>query len=57
MTEFELLRKSKYVDLSMTFEERNHFKTELKDIILSSVKLFSCSCKLEINLSRRNKLP
>ena len=31
MTEFQLLNRST-LDLSMTTEEKNHFKTKLKDI-------------------------
>ena len=37
MTEFELLYRSTS-DFSMTSEEKNHFKTKLKDIALSSYK-------------------
>ena len=40
MTEFELLYRST-LDLSMTTEEKDRFKTKLKDIALSSFKLFS----------------
>ena len=50
MTEFELLYRST-LDLSMTTEEKDRFKTKLKDIALSSFKLFSDSCKFENNLS------
>ena len=35
----------------MTTEEKDRFKTKLKDIALSSFKLFSDSCKFENNLS------
>ena len=50
MTEFEPLYRST-LDLSMTIEEKNRFKTKLKDIALSSSKLFSDNCKFENNLS------
>ena len=50
MTEFELLYRST-LDLSMTTEEKDRFKTKLKDIALSSFKLFSDNCKFENNLS------
>ena len=50
MTEFELLYRSTF-DLSMTAEEKDHFKTKLKDIALSSFKLLSDNCKFENNLS------
>ena len=50
MTEFELLYRST-LDLSMTTEEKDRFKTKLKDIALSSFKLFSDNGKYEINLS------
>ena len=50
MTKFELLYRST-LDLSMTTEEKDRFKTKLKDIALSSFKLFSDSCKFENNLS------
>ena len=50
MTEFELLYRST-LDLSMTTEEKDRFKTELKDIALSSFKFFSDNCKFENNLS------
>ena len=50
MTEFELLYRST-LDLSMTTEEKDRFKTKLKDIALSSFKLFSDNCKFESNLS------
>ena len=50
MTEFELLYRST-LDLSMTTEEKDRFKTKLKDIALSSFKLFSDNCKFEYNLS------
>ena len=46
MTEFELLYRS-----TMTTEEKDRFKTKLKDIALSSFKLFSDNCKFENNLS------
>ena len=35
----------------MTTEEKDRFKTKLKDIALSSFKLFSDNCKFENNLS------
>ena len=50
MTEFELLYRST-LDLSMTTEEKDRFKTKLKDIALSSFKLFSDNWKFENNLS------
>ena len=50
MTRFELLYRST-LDLSITTEEKDHFKTKLKDIALSSLKLFSANCKFENNLS------
>ena len=46
MTEFELLYRS-----TVTTEEKDRFKTKLKDIALSSFKLFSDNCKFENNLS------
>ena len=46
MTEFELLYRST-LDLSMTTEEKDRLKTKLKDITLSSFKLFSDNCKYE----------
>ena len=49
MTEFELLYR-RTLDLSMTSEERDCFKTKLKDIALSSFKLFNGNCKFENNL-------
>ena len=49
MTEFQLLNRST-LDLSMTTEEKNHFKTKLKDIAQLSFKLFSDNCKFENNL-------
>ena len=50
VTEFELLYRGT-LDLSMTTEEKDRFKTKLKDIALSSFKLFSDNCKFENNLS------
>ena len=44
MTEFELLYRST-LDLSMTTKEKDRFKTKLKDIALSSLKLFSDKLK------------
>ena len=35
----------------MTSEEKDRFKTKLKDAALSSFKLFSGNCKFENNLS------
>ena len=49
MREFELLCRST-LDLSMTTEEKDRFKTKLKDVALSSFKLFSDSCKFQNNL-------
>ena len=54
MTEFELLHRGT-LDLNMTFEKRDYFKTKLKNITESSFKLFSGNCKLENDLSTRNK--
>ena len=34
----------------MTSEERGHFKTKLKDIVLASFKLFRDKCIFENNL-------
>ena len=50
MTEFELLYRST-LDLSMTTEEEDRFKTKLKDNGLSSFKLFSDNWIFENNLS------
>ena len=50
MTEFELLYRST-LDLSMTTEEKDWFKTKLKDIVLSSFKLLSNKFIFENNLS------
>ena len=50
MTKFELLYRST-LGLFMTFEERIRFKTKLKDMALSSFKLFSDNFKFENNLS------
>ena len=50
MTEFELLYGST-LDLSMPTEEKDRFQTKLKDIALSSFKLFSDNGKFENNLS------
>ena len=55
MTEFELLYRST-LDPSMTFEERDRFKTKLKDVAFSSFKFFSDSCEFENNLSTEEKL-
>ena len=49
MTEFELLYRST-LDLSMTTEEKDRFKSKLKDLALSSFKIFSDNCKFENNL-------
>ena len=35
----------------MTSEEKDCFKTQLKDMALSSLKLFNGNCKFENNLS------
>ena len=50
ITVFELLYRST-LDLSMTNEEKDRFKTKLKDIALSFFKLFSDNCKFENNIS------
>ena len=50
MTEFELLYRST-LDLSMTTEKKDWFKTKLKDIVLSSFKLLSNKFIFENNLS------
>ena len=50
MTKFELLYRST-LGLFMTFEERIRFTTKLKDMSLSSFKLFSDNFKFENNLS------
>ena len=50
MTEFELLYRRNF-DLSMTSEEKDYFKTKLKDIVLPSFRLFSDNCKFENDLS------
>ena len=50
MTEFELLDRST-LNLSMTNEKKDRFRTKLKDIALSSFKLFRDNCKFENNLS------
>ena len=50
MTEFELLHRST-LDLSMKTDEKDHSKTKLKNIALSSFKFFSENCKFENNLS------
>ena len=50
MTEFELLYRRKF-DLSMTSDEKDYFKTKLKDIVLPSFRLFSDNCKFENDLS------
>ena len=55
ITEFELLYRST-LDLSMTTEEKDRFKTKLKDIALSSFKRFSDNCKFENNLSAETRL-
>ena len=47
MTELELLYRSTFY-LSMTTEEKDRFKTKLKD---ASFKLYSDNCKFENNLS------
>ena len=50
MTEFELFYRSAF-DFSMTSEERDRFKTKLKDMTLPSFKICSDNCKSENNLS------
>ena len=50
LTEFELLYRSS-MDLSLTAEERERFKTKLKDIALTSQKFYNDNCKFENNLS------
>ena len=50
LAEYELLYRST-TDLSMTLEDRECFKAKLKDIALSSYKLFNDNCKYENNLS------
>ena len=50
LAEYELLYRST-TDLSMTLEDRERFKAKLKDIALSSYKLFNDNCKYENNLS------
>ena len=50
MTKFELLYR-RTLDLSMTTEEKDRFKTKLKAIAFSSFKLFIDICKFENNLS------
>ena len=47
MTELESLYRSTFY-LSMTTEEKDRFKTKLKD---TSFKLYSDNCKFENNLS------
>ena len=44
VTKYEVLYRST-LDVSMTIEEKDRFKTKLKDIALSSFKLFSDNCK------------
>ena len=52
IAEFKLLYLYRStLDLSMKTEEKDRFKTKLKDIALSSFKLFSDNCKFENNLS------
>ena len=50
VTEFELLYRST-LDLSMATEEKDRFKTKVKDIALSSFNLSRDNCKFENNLS------
>ena len=50
MTDCELLYRST-LHLSMITEEKDSFKTKLKDITLSFFKHFSDNCKFENNLS------
>ena len=56
MTEFELLYRNT-LDLSMTTEEKDRFKTKLKDIALSSFRLFNENCEFENNLSAKEINP
>ena len=52
IAEFKLLYLYRStLDLSMKTEEKDRFKTKLKDIALSSFKLFSDNRKFENNLS------
>ena len=50
LAEYELLYRST-TDLSMTSEDRERFKANLKDIAMSSYKLLNGNCKYENNLS------
>ena len=50
MTEFELLYRST-LDLFMTTEEKDPFKTKLEDIAFVIFQTFSDNCKFENNLS------
>ena len=50
LAEYELLYRST-TDLSMTSEDRERFKANLKDITMSSYKLLNGNCKYENNLS------
>ena len=50
LAEYELLYRST-TDLSMTSEDRERFKAQLKDIALSSDKLLNDNCKYENNTS------
>ena len=50
MTKFKLLNRST-LDLSITTEKKDRFKTKLTYIDFSSFKLFSNNCKFENNLS------
>ena len=50
LAEYELLYRST-TDLSMTSEDREHFKAKLTDIALSPYKLLNDNCKYENNLS------
>ena len=50
LAEYEILYRST-TDLSITSEDREHFKTKLKDIALFSYKLLNDNCKYENNFS------
>ena len=56
MTEFELLYRNT-LDLSMTTEEKDRFKTKLKDIALSPFRLSNENCEFENNLSAKEINP
>ena len=50
LSEFELLYRNT-LDLELSSEVRNNFKTRLKDISLSSLKYYNDNCEFEKNLS------